>query len=69
MCNGGGGGGGVIVSLFQVLLCDVAFGGSMWWRHCGVVSRGGRVLTHCSVVGVERGVVVKRGGGGKVWWW
>ncbi len=36
MCDGGGGG-GVVVSLFRVLLRDVAFGGSVWWCRRGVV--------------------------------
>jgi hypothetical protein len=52
----------VVVVLFGVAVVrDVAFGG-VWWHHCGVVSRGSRVLTH-GVVGVERG------GGEKGWWW
>jgi hypothetical protein len=32
MCDGGG---GVTVLLFQVLVCDVAFGGGVWGALCG----------------------------------
>jgi len=57
-------GGGVVVSLFQCLLRDVAFGGGMWGVLCGGV-------VWCRFAWWwKEVVVVRRGdGGGKSWWW